>query len=584
MTTDDLTDLFADLSTAPLTLAQQTLVDSVNVLQPKAAGIFEPYRNDPVGYVRDVLGVKPWSMQEDVLRLIASPHNDEWHGKLALGAGTNAGKTFIGGSIINWAYDCLGPIQIPTTAPSQQSVVDLLWKEVRLQRGRAHPRWGIGPQDFIGPQAPHMRRGPDWWAKGFVASKGENFKGRHGERMIFVFDESVGMAEMYFDVTKTMFNPGGQMLWLCLYNPTDTTSAMYQEIIHPESTWYVMELSSLEHPNVIAELKGDPPPIPSAVSLAQVEAAIRDDCEPVELAERKETDFEFPPDSGEWWRAGASFSWAYLGRWPTGDDDCLWSDALWKSITKPLQWKDVVIPAEEIPRVGCDTASKGNDKCDTHVSWGDYSVAHESRGKVSAAATCGRLIDTARHWAETANEARKRAGIDSRITEFLIPIMIDDDGLGGAIASFLREKGYRVFPIGAATKARRINRYPNKRSELWFEQADRARSGHVHLGLLPKKIIDELKRQAMAPKWQLNSAGQRVIEEKEQMRARLGRSPDAMDAKNLSYYVIDFRAPEVIHLPPALSLTERIQDQEREYRRSSIIGRRGSKRGGLFRR
>jgi hypothetical protein len=444
-------------------------------------------------------------------------------------------------------------------------------------------------KDFIGPEAPTMKRNPDWMATGIVATKPENFKGRHVDRMLFMFDESVGLSELYFEAAKGMFQPGGNMLWICLYNPTETTSAMYQEIIHPESDWYVMELSSIEHPNVVAELKGEPAPIPSAVRLSQLESAVKTDCEPIDASEKKETDLEWPPGSGEWHRPLKGFEWMYFGRWPTGDDDCLWSDALWKSIAKPLRWSDidehgnpkVRIDAEEIPRIGCDTASKGADRTDVHVSWGDYSVYHESRGKVSPTATCGRLIEVARHWAERATEGRMKAGIDKAVSEFVIPIMIDDDGVGGAIGSFLREKGYRVFPIGAATKARRLNRYPNKRSELWFETADRARAGHVHLGLLSPRILDELKRQAMAPMWQTNSAGQRVIEEKEAMRARLGRSPDGQDALNLSYFYVDWRAPEMIHVE-SFGLREKMEQsrEEREPRRGPWHGRGR----GLFRR
>lgn len=190
MTPDDLQSMLSDMSELPQTVAQQSLDHFVSCLQP-APSIFEPYKNDPVGYARDVLGIKTlWSAQEEVLRLCAQPKSADWSGKLALGAGIGTGKTFvIGGVLVNWFFDCFESITA-TTAPSQTSVVDLLWKEVRIQRGNADPKWGIGPKDFIGPQAPEMRRSPAWWAKGYVAAKGENFKGRHVENMLFVFEEA----------------------------------------------------------------------------------------------------------------------------------------------------------------------------------------------------------------------------------------------------------------------------------------------------------------------------------------------------------------------------------------------------------
>lgn len=268
-----------------------------------------------------------------------------------------------------------------------------------------------------------------------------------------------------------------------------------------------------------------------------------------------------------------------MGQWPSSDDSALWSDSLWQAVSKPLRWAEVYIPAEEIPRIGGDIARHGDDKTELHVSWGDYSVHHESKGKVDPAKTTGRLIELAELWADKTNEARAKSD-HQKITGMNIPIMLDDDGVGGTIASFLRERGYRVFPIGAATKAVRQNRYRNKRSELWFVTRERAKLGKLKLGLIPTKILMELRRQAMAPLWSLNSAGQREVEEKDVTKKRLGRSPDSIDALNLSYYVIDSRMPEVMDIK-APTFQERMEATKEE-RQPTWRGRKG--RRGLFRR
>ncbi len=296
MTRDEVEAILADLAPPSRSLVQQSILDGAAILLPKGDGPFVQFRTDPVRYVREVLKMEPWSMQIEALELLASPQDDDWQGKLAIGAGVGTGKTALGGMITNWYFDCFGPCIIATTAPSQQSVKDLLWKEVRIQRARADNKWGIGEQDFIGPQATEMRRAPDWWARGYVAAKGENFKGRHVHNMMFMFDEAVGLSELYFRATKLMFKPKTSMLWLAFFNPTDTTSTMYQEIIRPDSTWKVIELSCFDHPNIHAALNDQPLPIPSGVSLEQVEEAMLDDCEPVSFDDHIATDFVWPPE------------------------------------------------------------------------------------------------------------------------------------------------------------------------------------------------------------------------------------------------------------------------------------------------
>lgn len=72
--------------------------------------------------------------------------------------------------------------------------------------------------------------------------------------------------------------------------------------------------------------------------------------------------------------------------------------------------------------------------------------------------------------------------------------------------------------------------------------------------LLRRQILKEftlkrLKSQALAPKWKIDSAGRRVVEQKADTKKRLGRSPDDMDAFNLAYYEFASGAPEIIEVP-----------------------------------
>lgn len=583
---DDLSDILSSLTPEPKTLCESAMVEAAQLLAPAGEGLFAKYRYDALGYFKDVLKTKYLSeAQLRILKLVSTPANDDWKRKLAVGSSTNYGKTHLIGGLTNWYYDSWGPCVVATTAPSYQSVVDLLWKEVRVQRSRADNKWGIGPHDFIGPQAPQMRRSADWWAKGFVATKGENWKGRHDSNMFFVFDEATALMDLYFRMTKTMFKTDCSHLWMCTYNPTDASSPLYQEIMGADSDWEIIELSSLDHPNVIAELRGDPAPIPPAVSLSQLEDAMRDECDPIDAADAKATDFEWRPGSGHWFRPSAVFEGNFMGRWPTNDESSLWSDALWKASSVPLKWSEVKITLDELPRLGCDVAYLGKAKTSISVTWGDYAVFHESKGGQQPMRTVGRLVELAEEWAEKYNEQARKAGT-RQISGKQIPIKVDDQGIGGGVVSRLRELQYNVWPVGASDRPLRPTRYYDKRSELWFVTKERASMGKVKLGLLDSKMLSLIRKQAMAPMWELMSSGQRRVERKEMTESRLGTSIDEMDAVNLSYYHVDLASPELIKVDPS-GFIERTQEAIKEERQTgaSYGWRQGrDSRRGLFKR
>jgi hypothetical protein len=90
----------------------------------------------------------------------------------------------------------------------------------------------------------------------------------------------------------------------------------------------------------------------------------------------------------------------------------------------------------------------------------------------------------------------------------------------------------------SSTACHRPADYKNKRSELWFQTAERARAGQLSLTRLDKRTLDRLRQQALAPEYKINSQGLRELEPKDKMKDRLKRSPDDMDAVNLAYYEV----------------------------------------------
>jgi hypothetical protein len=68
-----------------------------------------------------------------------------------------------------------------------------------------------------------------------------------------------------------------------------------------------------------------------------------------------------------------------------------------------------------------------------------------------------------------------------------IPIALDDDGTGNAIADFLRAEGYKLHLLSAASNSTQPDRYYRRRDELWFHTANKAGDNRVWLGDIPRR-------------------------------------------------------------------------------------------------
>lgn len=477
------------------------------------AAPYAKYQSDPEGYARDVLGVQWWHKQAEIANSLITPPY-----RTLVKACHNVGKTHLGGGLVNWFFDSFAPSITLTTAPTARQVRALLWKEVRQQRK--------GRGGFPGPKMPRLEWGEHYFAHGFTATDGEAFQGHHGRNMFFMFDEAVGVDGVFWETTESMFAGEGHA-WLAIFNPTDTSSQAYIE--EESGNWHVISLSVLEHPNIAAELAGLPPPFPSAIRLARVDVLIRKWCRPIEGA-HKISDIEWPPESGRWWRPGPIAESRLLGRWPSQSTNSVWSDGLWQSCAA------LILPASDSPiEIGCDVARFGDDYTAIHVRRGPTSLHHESVNGWNTVETAGRLKALAGQYGGP-------IGMDPR----QVLIKVDDDGVGGGVVD--NAAGYNFVGISAGETAVDPESYPNRRSELWFSVAERAEDGRLSLAHLDPDTLRELKRQAMAPVYSLDSEGRRVVEPKDKTKKRIKRSPDDMDALNIAYAPIVERKAQGVKL------------------------------------
>lgn len=463
---------------------------------------YERYQHDPAAYAREVLGVDWYFRQVEIAVALRTPPY-----RVLVKACHNVGKTFLGGSLVNWFFDSFQPSVTLTTAPTARQVNDLLWKEVRVQRR--------GRGSFPGPKMPRLESAPNHFAHGFTAQDGESFQGHHAEHLFLLFDEAVGIAPVFWETGESMFAGHGHA-WLAIFNPTDVSSQAYVEEL--SGGWHVISLTALEHPNIAAELAGLPPPYPSAIRLARLDTLIRKWCRPLDVGAPLATDIEWPPQSGAWWRPGPIAESRLLGRWPAGATNTVWSDGAFTNAAAVLLPEPQDLPCE----IGCDVARFGDDFTEIHVRRGPVSLHHEAVNGWGTDETAGRLKQLADQWG-------RHCGSEGRS----IAVKVDDDGVGGGV--YDQRGDYAFIGVSGAEVAIESEGYPNRRSELWFSVAGRAERGELSLVRLHPPIIRELRRQALAPTWKLDNQGRRVVEPKADTKKRIKRSPDGLDALNLAY-------------------------------------------------
>jgi hypothetical protein len=107
-------------------------------------------------------------------------------------------------------------------------------------------------------------------------------------------------------------------------------------------------------------------------------------------------------------------------------------------------------------------------------------------------------------------------------------------GFGSGVVDSLIQAGYAPIEIHFSSKPN-DRRYYNKRAEMWFEMAEWIKRG----GCLPPD--EKLKKELLAPTYSFKG-GQLILEDKDQIKKRLGFSPDRADSLALTFSMPDMPA------------------------------------------
>lgn len=474
-------------------LVQQAIISN----NPKALELVyklvnnpETYHDDPVGYCQNILKVNLWSKQIEIAEALIK------YRKVMVRSSNAVGKSFLCACLASWFHQTHVPGICLVTAPTQRQVSDITFKELR----RLYKGPGIYPKN------PRIQQSHEHYVYGFTANDATAYQGIHGENLFIIFEECTGVSSEFWEAANGVLLGGTNTYFLAVCNPTDTSSEAYLQ--EQTGRWHTISISALDHPNIKLELEGKAPLIPAAIRLKELNDLIEQWCEPV-VTEPDLNDFEF---MGKWWRPGPIADARLLGRYPTQGSYSIFNEQDFNRSLNSIKESGEIV-------IGVDVARFGNDNTCIHVINGQSSVYHESYNGRDTNYTANRIKQL----------ADKFAGDQST----KIKIHVDSTGIGGGLAD---QKGaYNFIEINSSHRANNEEAYPNKRSELLFTVGELMKKGLLSFANLPFDQYHELKRQALGITYKLDNKGRRVAEKKDDIKKRIGRSPDDLDAVALAY-------------------------------------------------
>lgn len=385
-----------------------------------------------------------------------------------------SGKTATAARVVAWYLTAFPNSRVVTTAPTFSQVRDLLWSEINSAVMRAPE--GL----FPAPDATRLTISRSWFAVGLSTDRPERFQGHHAENLLLVVDEASGVHEDIYEAAEGFLtSPGARVL--LIGNPTQTSGTFYRAFHSDRNLYHTIHISAFDTPNLTGE---------------EVPEAARKSLVSPEWVEQRKM---------QWGDDSPLYDVRVLGNFPREAED----QVIGLRHVEDAQERTV---APSLPLIiACDVARFGSDETVIVVRQGNNVRIHKTYTSRSLMETAGHILDVARQY----------SGQGMRV-------VVDDAGLGGGVTDRLREVGLRVDAFNGAQTANDHRLYPNRRSEAWFAFAEQI--DNVDLD-----TDEQLASDLVAPKYQLDSQGRRVVEAKDKTKRRLGRSPDRADAVLMAF-------------------------------------------------
>jgi hypothetical protein len=320
------------------------------------------------------------------------------------------------------------------------------------------------------------------------------FQGIHARYVLVVIDEACGVPEQLW-IAADALTTNADCRILAIGNP-DNPAAHFRKVCEPGSGWHVIGISAFDSPNFTGE------DVPDELRQVLVSA---------DWVEEKRR---------EWGEDNPLYRSKVLGQFADDAPNQVVRTAdVYACRTSPESEHaaDDLLPVE----LGVDVGGGG-----------DETVIRERRG-VLAGREWRASTDRPEQIAPMILAAIKETGATA--------VKIDSIGIGFGVIGELRNlKGNgahkaHIDAVNVAEKASEPGKFANLRAELWW-QVGRGLSERGGWDLSTMANGDTTVAQLLQPRWSVDTQGRIKVEPKDDIRKRLGRSPDNADALLLAFY------------------------------------------------
>jgi hypothetical protein len=545
-------------------------------------------RNDPWGYIHDILGWELSQQENDVLDALVK------HSRVLVPSANNCGKTFTLAAYGIYRFDAVAALEDPNTGdreqgarillpgPDHDTVFQTLYSEMLTHARRAESRGHLMPGERSDRSVLWQVR-PKWNMEAFspparvqeqVTHKAS---GRHHRNQVALIEEGQGVPEPVWRAAEGMCSAAGNQI-ISTFNPTEPIGPAYMRA--RTGAYHVQHLSAFDHPNVIERKLVIPP----AVDFKVVDARVRVDCRdrgpfPGTPIEPEHHDFVYAlaePNAREVgarsdgyrghphgklrvYRPGGTFTAQVLGQWPQSAEDSLFNPAAIDA--SMARWRESQDPTTPPDRVGVDVAREGKDDAAAAPSWGATAESilrawfdAELRGPLAMA----NIRVNRRIRIGEIRVLPKGDGVD--IARHLIqlfprsPFNVDETGVGSSPLDHLRRVLHRdVFGVafGSAATPPITDAEPwseNLRTQLYVRLALLVNRGLVDLPDSPtlrEELLAHSLHHGDKTFERLDRRTNQTVKErvpsvallpKDKIKKLIGRSPDLAEACVLSVF------------------------------------------------
>lgn len=491
------------------------------------------WRADWNKFVRDVLGVTLDPEQQAILSSVQ--HNP----RTSVASGTARGKDFVAACAAlcflyltprwNKKGELVENTKVALTAPTDRQVKNIMLPEISRLFNRAKARGAVLPGRLTAYDI--QTNSKEWFLTGFKADEHnhEAWSGFHAVNTMFVVTEASGISDNIFEAIEG--NLQGNSRILLVFNPN--TSVGYAARSQKGDRWAKFRLNSLTAPNVVEHSNR----FAGQVDYKWVQDKLEQWCTPIRPNEVTEEydDFQF---EGQWYRPEDLFRIKVLGKFPKVAEDVLipmqWIEAAHK------RWNDAhgVEPSDDWQEVmGVDVAGMGRDTtvyCRRKNTWVAPFRCQNSGGTADHMKVAGQIHE----------ERRQHPRMF---------VSIDTIGEGAGVYSRCLETDNKEYIISCkfSEAAKRDEKelrdvtgerqFVNMRAYLFWAVRDWLDPKNNTGAMLPPD--EQFDEEATEIRWSIRSDGRIIIEPKEDIKKRLGRSTDRFDALANTFYPVRVKKP-----------------------------------------